>query len=162
MFNSDRLKNCINLLKISLAFILVLVGQSVVAAGSYTYSVDGSEVTDTNTGLVWRRCSEGQIWSVNACTGTAIQYTHQEAFERAANQTGWRLPNIKELSSLTNRVFPKNPAIDAAAFPGTLPLYYWSSSPFAGNASDAWYVLFSGGFVSVTNRANPIYVRLVR
>jgi hypothetical protein len=33
------------------------------AQARYSYSTDGSVVTDSKTGLIWRRCSEGQSWS---------------------------------------------------------------------------------------------------
>lgn len=149
--------------KVVIAIIYVLLSQTAFANGPYTYSVDGSEVTDTATSLVWRRCSEGQIWSGGTCTGAAITRTHQAALEHAASQVGWRLPNVKELSSLANKA-NINPAVDAVAFPGTVPSYYWSSTPYlnSNTASNAWEVNFSEGHVGYSNRADLYRVRLVR
>lgn len=161
MCSPECSKNCTNLIKAYLAFAFVFAGQVAMAIGPYTYNTDGSEVTDTITGLVWRRCNEGQTWSGSACTGTAVLLTHQATMERAATQTGWRLPNIKELSSLVNKS-NINPAIDAVAFPGTVSSYYWSSSPYLGNTSNARIVDFRNGIVSSNYRGSPYYVRLVR
>jgi hypothetical protein len=131
------------------------------AQARYSYSSNGSEVTDTKTGLIWRRCSEGQSWSAGACSGTAASYTHEQALAQAKTQTGWRLPNVKELSSLvdSSRV---NPAIDITAFPATPSSWYWSASPFAGNAALAWGVNFGSGGVSLNLRDGYGQVRLVR
>jgi Protein of unknown function (DUF1566) len=144
-----------------LACLLTMLGGAAVAAGPFTYSADGSEVTDTATGLVWRRCSEGQTWSGVTCTGTAATYTHEGALTQAKNQAGWRLPNVKELSSLVSldRI---TPSIDIAAFPNTASNLYWTSSPYAGNASGAWVVYFGYGDVSSDGRTYVNYVRLVR
>lgn len=55
---------------------------------SYVVSTDGTEVTDTKTGLIWRRCPEGMTWSGTACTGTVTLFTHEGALQRAAAQAG--------------------------------------------------------------------------
>jgi hypothetical protein len=144
-----------------LACMLTVLGGAAVAAGPFTYSAVGSEVTDTATGLVWRRCSEGQTWSGTNCTGTASDYTHEEALTQAKSQADWRLPNVKELSSLVglDRV---SPSIDIKAFPNTVPVSYWTSSPDAANSSRAWGVHFGKGYVSGDYRSRSLYVRLVR
>ena len=132
-------------------------------AARYSFSTDGSEVTDAQTGLIWRRCSEGQTWGPAAatCTGTVATYTHEAALAQAKTQPGWRLPNVKELSSLVDKS-RVNPSIDVAAFPGT-PSWFWSSSPYAGNASSAWYVYFYNGYVNdYYSRTDGYHVRLVR
>lgn len=35
---------------------------SALAQARYSFSEDGAEVTDSKTGLVWQRCSAGQVW----------------------------------------------------------------------------------------------------
>jgi len=55
-----------------------------------------------------------------------------------------------------------NPAIDTVAFPATLPNWFWSSSPYAGNADGAWDVGFGDGYVGNGNRSVVSAVRLVR
>jgi hypothetical protein len=131
------------------------------AQASYTYSANGAEVTDAKTGLTWRRCSEGQSWSGSTCVGSADTFTHEQALAHAKTQSGWRLPNVKELSSLvdSSRV---NPAIDITAFPATPSAWYWSSSPYAGWAGVAGGVGFGGGQVGFNWRDYLNHVRLVR
>jgi len=132
-------------------------------AARYSFSTDGSEVTDAQTGLIWRRCSEGQTWDLatTTCTGTVTTYTHEGALTQAKTQAGWRLPNVKELSSLVDKS-RVSPSIDMTAFPGTPSNYFWSSSPYAGNASYAWFVYFYYGLVISNLRTFNLHVRLVR
>jgi hypothetical protein len=132
------------------------------AQSRYAYSADGSEVTDAQTGLVWRRCSAGQIWSGTSCVGGLTVLTHEGALAYAATQTGWRLPNIKELTSLVD-TSKRSPATDTVAFPGTTSTTYWSSTPDVQLPSSAWGVEFSLGAVNSTPRNTfGVLVRLVR
>ena len=127
----------------------------------WTYSADGSEVTDNQSGLRWRRCSEGQTYSAGNCLGPASTFRHEAALARAKAQAGWRLPNIKELSSIvdTDR---QQPSIDLLAFPSTPSSSYWSSSPYARNARYVWGVSFDVDYVVGYQRSNSSHVRLVR
>lgn len=132
---------------------------------------DGT-VTDTQTGLMWKRCSEGQAWdAVNAtCANEAGSYTWQAALRLAAtvNSTGfaghtdWRVPNVKELRSITERQCFA-PGINATVFPATPTAFYWSSSPSTSNPSFAWTIGFGqsnySNRISVTTQFS---VRLVR
>ena len=126
------------------------------ALAEYSYSVDGSEVTDSITGLTWRRCSEGMAWSGGTCTGTAATYTHEGALQRATSEAtaskAWRLPNVLELSSITKAGEAVNPSIDTTAFPGTPSSYFWTSSPYVGYSGVAWSVVFGNGCVNGYNR----------
>jgi hypothetical protein len=136
------------------------------AAQPFTISADGLEVTDMKTGLIWRRCAEGMVYSGGTCTGTASTFTYEAALQRAVTVTSltattWRLPNVKELGSIADKTL-SNPAIDAAAFSATLASPFWSSSPFVGYPANAWVVGFNDGSVGYGNRANSYYVRLVR
>jgi Protein of unknown function (DUF1566) len=134
---------------------------STASASRFAFNTAGDEVTDNKTGLVWARCSVGQAWSGSACTGSASAHTHEQALQLAQAATGWRLPNVKELSSIADKGC-QSPAIDSTAFPNTPNAGYWSSSPYVGDASVAWYVLFDGGDVDGDLRGNTGAVRLVR
>ena len=151
-----------NTLKILITSAYLLLTTPVLAA-PFTYSSDGSEVTDSNTGLIWRRCSTGQAWSASTstCRGTTARYTHQDALGYAELEIGWRLPNVKELSSITDRSL-SNPPIDPIAFPGTSNDFYWTSSPAGASGGNAWVVSFNDGYVSGHGRTNYYHVRLVR
>lgn len=141
----------------------------------YTDNGDGT-VTDSQTGLMWRQCSEGQSTDSAACdTGVAATYTWQAALQQAqtVNGTGfagysdWRLPNRNELASLIeNSCY--DPSINTTTFPNTVASSYWSASPDAGNSDSAWYVYFlyglvyGGGVGSNGDKGNALHVRLVR
>ena len=145
-------------------YFLCLLGLMPVAASAqpFVISTDGSEVTDQKTGLIWRRCAEGMQVSGGTCTGTALSYTHEAALQHAAAVASpWRLPNIKELSSIVDKS-RSNPAIDATAFPATPASFFWSSSPYVGNPANAWVVDFYDGYVNGISRGGSNYVRLVR
>lgn len=137
------------------------VASPVHAQARYSYSSDGAEVTDGKTGLVWRRCSQGQSWSGSSCSGSASIFTHEQALVLAKTQAGWRLPNVKELASLVDRS-RSNPTIDVTAFPATPSSYFWSASPDGGNAGYGLSVLFHTGEVLSLRRSNDFHVRLVR
>ncbi len=125
------------------------------------------------TGLVWKRCAEGQSWDGSTCTGTAAGYTWQQAFERvdavnaaaAGTQnlgaTDWRLPNVNELKSIAELAC-RNPAINLTQFPAVSGWGFWSGSPNAGYPVSAWLVDFYDGNVSWDYRDFALAVRLVR
>ena len=124
---------------------------------------DNTEVKDTQTGLIWQRCSLGQTWSGSSCTGTAATYNWANALQTAKNMgNNWRVPNVKELDSLVEEAC-YNAAINETFFPATqINNYYWSSSPVAGDSNFAWVVYFGSGGDSVNVKNYYYYVRLVR
>ena len=134
---------------------------SVSTASRYSFNAAGDEVTDSKTGLVWARCSVGQSWDGGTCTGTASSHTHEQAMSLAQAASGWRLPNVKELTSIADKGC-QSPAIDSTAFPNTPSAWYWSSSPYVGHAGYAWYVVFGSGNVYDYYRNLTYAVRLVR
>ena len=129
---------------------------------------DNGRVTDTKTGLIWQRCSLGQIWEQDSCTGDTSKYNWQQALQQAdknnfAGYSDWRLPNVEELRSIV--AYDRyDPAINSSIFPNTLSSRYWSSSPYAGGSINAWVVYFNLGYDDAYDRGrNPGYaVRLVR
>ncbi len=152
----------------SLLFSLALLGliSPQAQAAPYTLSADGQEVTDQATGLIWRRCAEGMNWDGTTCAGAAATYTHENALIRAkteatASGKAWRLPNVKELSTIVDRS-RASPAIDVTAFPATPSAWFWTSSPYAGGSGGAWYVYFGDGGVVNDGRNVSFAVRLVR
>lgn len=131
----------------------------------FTDNGDGS-VTHAATGLVWKRCSEGQAWDGSACTGSVVALTWAQALVQAdastdLGATDWRLPNVKELESLVEaRCW--TPAIDSAVFPQTAATVYWTSSPFAGDPQASLVVNFDAGHTGSVARTAATAVRLVR
>jgi hypothetical protein len=140
----------------------------IAAFAQLNISVDGLTVADTKTNLTWKRCAEGMTLVGTSCTGTATSFTHDGALQQAASQAGagWRLPNVKELSSIVD-INVTSPAIDSVAFPATPASIFWSSSPYVTLPSRAWVVDFGLGVVGGTRTlrndpAYPYFVRLVR
>lgn len=136
---------------------------------SQRFTIVSSEVTDNRTGLIWQRCSVGQIYNGISCSGSASNLSHEQALvaSQVANSgegaTNWRLPNVKELASLADRGC-QNPSIDSVAFPATQSNSYWSSTPYLISTGGAWLVGFDGGTVGYDDRNRSIkaHIRLVR
>ncbi|MFZ2727860.1 MAG: DUF1566 domain-containing protein [Methylococcaceae bacterium] len=133
----------------------------------FTINTNGT-VLDTKTGLLWKQCSEG-LSGINCATGNATTYTWQGALQQAqtVNNVGftgykdWRVPNIKELRSITERQC-YDPSINLTVFPNTISNYYWSSSPVAYNSYYAWIVDFYSGSDYWDLKDGNNFVRLVR
>ena len=110
-------------------------------------------MTDNKTGLVWQQGETGSMtW------GSALSYC--EGLSLGGN-TDWRLPNIKELESITDDA-RYNPAIDTSFFPGANTSSYWSSTTYAVSPGHAWYVNFNFGNVYYYYKYSYYYVRCVR
>ena len=151
-------------------------------AGGYIDHGNGT-ITDTQTRLMWKKCSEGQ--SGNACSGEAATYKWDAAMSRFkggvsfADYNDWRMPTREELRSLVycSNGTPasvawdngcsnggkagdyQSPTINLQAFPNT-SYWYWSSTP--NDASLAWVVVFDDGYDFWSNRGSDNHVRLVR
>ena len=129
------------------------------------FVVNGDEVKDSETGLIWQRCSLGLTES--ECTdGSASTYTWQQALEAAKTEradTGqaWRLPNLNELESIVEEKCYA-PTMNLVIFPKTISRYYWSASPHASSSNNAWYFHFYYGYSGNSLRSSEYYVRLVR
>jgi serine/threonine protein kinase len=156
--------------------------ETVVTIGNYIIHGNGT-VTDTDTGLMWKQCSEGQNTD---CSGDAAKYKWDEAISsfngnvQFANFNDWRMPTKDELRGLvycSNGTLPEvawdhncsndnkagnyqQPTINVTAFPNTPAWRYWSSSEH--NASDSWAVGFDSGVDYWSNRNDDGRVRLVR
>ncbi len=130
----------------------------------YTDHGNGT-VTDSRTGLMWKKCSEGQTG--HDCSGNSVTtFTWAEALVHAeahtfAGHDDWRLPNIRELDSLVEEC-RFTPAINDAHFPNTPSSYFWSGSPYANFSSYTRVVYFFNGNSGGSNREDSLHVRLVR
>jgi hypothetical protein len=143
------------------------VSQRALSKDRFVPSADGTEVSDTMTGLVWRRCVEGMTWNDNTqtCEGAATDFPWKEAliYTRENRKGGWRIPNVKELYSIvdTERV----PSIDPFAFPN-MPGGPFLSSTSANYVGDVYGQVVSFGFGTVhqeeVNRFGHWNLHLVR
>lgn len=121
---------------------------------------DGT-VTDTQTGLMWKKCLEGQQGYL--CYGSPNQMNWASAELTAVNskfagRDGWRLPTVNELTGIVERTC-QNPAINLNIFPRTPAHSFWSSSQEGPNA---WSVDFTHGQPFQSLQLGGKYVRLVR
>lgn len=156
------------------------------SAPSVTYPASpASNGTVTAGGLMWKVCSEGNVWNSTArsCTQTLVlggdprlvAAANAQALATAANTarfagfTGWRVPTKKELRALLqlqNDLSDGNllPAAFSADNIGAVP-QYWSSN-FSSDNADAWQVDFSGsddpGGIDLAPATDLAHVRLVR
>lgn len=161
----------------------------------YVDNGDGT-ITDTRTGLMWEKKSDDDTihdkdnfypWSglsfgnTNVLDG-AVVTTFLAALNAGsgfAGHTDWRLPNRKELESLTSleavnpATFPAfntdcgadfsgNPGCTVTTCSCTVPSGYWSSSTYADSPTDAWYVQFGDGETRRLSKSLSIFVRAVR
>ncbi len=131
----------------------------------YQGHADGT-VTDTRTGLMWKRCSEGQSWTGTTCAGSASVHTWNQALALAEASTfaglgDWRLADIKALTSLVEEC-RSSPAINNTVFPNTPSSDFWSGSPSAGGSSGAWGFYFNSGSAGDDYRGAAYRARLVR
>jgi Protein of unknown function (DUF1566) len=131
---------------------------------------DGT-VTDTQSHLMWMRCSAGQKWSGKKCTGEPANHSWQSAQEmaKAINERGeffyndWRMPQIRELATITERQC-ENPRTNLVVFPNTPSAFYWttSSRPVKEAEESAFVLSFGIDGVKSVQKEETNHVRLVR
>lgn len=133
----------------------------------FVINTDGT-VSDPQTGLMWQRCSYGQVYNAqtNNCDGSTPSLTWQEALKVAvkdatAKHDDWQVPNIKELASILEHSCTE-PSINETVFFGTKLQNYWSSTSGVSNMSSAWVYQFDSGLNSLHAKTSDVYLRLVR
>jgi hypothetical protein len=148
----------------------------------FTLHTDGT-VTHLPSGLQWMRCSLGQTWSGTSCAGNAQSIPlWRDALQLvravnsgASNADGdgmpgfagfmdWRLPNIKELTSI-HEACRRFPAVNNVVFPNAPASgLHWPSSTPHTQPNVAWYFDFGTGTVSFADKSGTAqrFAKLVR
>jgi hypothetical protein len=155
-----KFKRSVTVRKFVLVLLLSFMGLSS-AWAEPRYAINGAEVYDSQTKLIWARCSVGQEWKDGHCVGTVTYFSFADAQKQAGGE--WRVPTKDELLSLVDKERKSFPVVDTAAFPdmdANHP-WYWSSS--TNGETIAWYVDFTDGYSSgFIAEDNKLAVRLVR
>jgi len=126
---------------------------------------DDNTITDHQTGLMWKRCLEGQKGK-NCQNDKAQSYTWSKAFEYAkkhkfATYSDWRIPKRKELASIIEHQCYL-PAINSTLFPNEQGSFVWSSSQLDNDMYKIWTVYFKYGVDIAKDKDYIFHVRLVR
>lgn len=130
---------------------------------------DDGTVTDKHTGLTWMRCSLGQSWDGQGCSGQAATFTWEEAAHAVeelntrgyAGFKDWRYPVVPELASIVERQC-FNPRVNEKVFPNTPSVAFWSSMAKMGVDDQAYILDFGGGSASASPKSYKGPIRLVR
>lgn len=122
---------------------------------NYTAATD--VVTDNVTGLVWQRHIAAQSYD----------WTDAVAYCKALNlggfSSGWRLPTLIELVSITDDA-KDDPCYDTAVFPDTPPIAhwkFWSATVSGFDDGLRWYVEFDEPRTGYGNPSSTMGVRCV-
>ncbi len=120
---------------------------------SLTDNGDGT-ITDNHTGLMWQKADSGNTLTWEA----ALRYAEGLSL---AGYDDWRLPNIKELQSISDEHLV-NPSLDKAYFTGAIPAENWSSTTLANQPGSAWTIDFTLGIGSYRAKTDTLRARAVR
>lgn len=127
---------------------------------------DGT-VTDNLTGLIWLQdatCFNAVTWqeALDAVRLFGLGGTACENYP-AQVDPGWRLPNVKELTSLVDYGQQAPLSLpDGHPFVNTFTSFYWTSTSWAPTSRSAWIVYFMGGYVFTSRKYNQLLIWPVR
>ena len=167
---------------------LVSHAQTCIPASAFTptsqFTDHGDTVSDNKTGLMWKKCTEGQAWGLvvatntYGCIGDPTKHKWKAALDLAKNTNNsggfagyvdWRVPNMSELMSIVEYQCV-GPALNLAIFPnsprykgdGYWPLYWSSSQLAAGESRVALGLDTDSGRFGEDSKNVYHHVRLVR
>ena len=121
---------------------------------------NGTEVKDTQTGLVWQRCMHGLKWDGNACSGNVTPQDWTTASKTVASAKPWRLPTQAELDGLIEKSCSK-PALNNNWF-GSGPMgWVWTATDM-GSSEGSVVINTESGLIANFTKKLPLYVRWVR
>jgi|GEM_PF-4830082 len=124
---------------------------------SYTRDNVNEVVLDTSTSMMWEdtantvNTNNTKTWdeAIDQCKGLSL-----------AGYTDWRLPNINELDSVTDKN-SYGPAM-SSEFKNKSSAIFWSSTTQEDNSDNAWYTYFYCGCNDLQDKTTKSQVRCVR
>lgn len=117
-------------------------------------------VIDRLTGLEWM--THADIAGGPVGWMEALETVREWNQRRGADSSGWRLPNIRELESVTDMA-AHSPALAGAQFFKHVRPFYWSSTTSVYDPQYAWTLYSEDGNIGVGFKPNPeFYVWGVR
>ena len=166
IYKYKKTNSMLSLRLIAICWVLILTG-GLCYSSDNRFVVKDHIVIDLENKIEWLRCSVGQRWDGNKCSGKIVNLSLDlvpEAINIANEQLGgnWRLPSKAELTSIVCKSCP-SPKINEKIFPNTDNAPYWTSNRSIFNSKFYVSVNFHTGFSF--NRFSPIKdlaVRLVR
>ncbi len=132
---------------------IVVIGLFMMSLLYGDFIKSGNVVTNTHSQLQWQDDAIGspKTWR------EAIDYCETLILD---GLSGWRLPNINELKSITNKETRSPAAVSAFTNLGTNQ--YWSSTTYVASKEKAWLVNFADGKESGGPKSYHKYVICVR
>lgn len=117
-------------------------------------TINSTVVHDSITGLEWTNAlaTDSMTWE------DALIFAESST---AATFSDWRLPNIKELQSLTNATIPGT-TISTAFFTNVANKKIWSSTTLPNQTAKAWYLDAQVGITTYADKTAKLPVLLVR
>ncbi|MBF0437342.1 MAG: DUF1566 domain-containing protein [Magnetococcales bacterium] len=104
-------------------------------------------ITDNLTGLIWLKnanCFGTQTWT-NALASANALASGSCGLTDGSETGAWRLPNLRELRSLSDYGYSQLIVRPDLPFTGMQPDFYWSSTTSDNDTSSAFYGFIEGG-----------------
>lgn len=114
---------------------------------------DGT-TTDIVTALTWQQIpsSDSITWEQALSLADTLTF---------AGFTDWRMPNIKELQSISDESLI-SPSVSQTYFSGVNVNHYWSSTSLPNQVTKAWYLDTHFGITTYEFKTNKLYLLSVR
>ncbi len=122
----------------------------------FTDNLNGT-VTDNLTGLIWLQeanCFGARSWTFALSDANTLSSNNQCGLLQDGSVAGdWKLPNLKELASLSD-FGEDSPSIPSGTpFDMVQPTQYWTSTSYFPNPTQAWYVSMGDAVADASSKA---------
>ncbi len=125
-------------------FCLLIVSNTVLAQTNTLLDNGDGTITDVATALIWQKEDDNVVRDFSASN----QYCQSLIL---AGNSNWRLPDVKEFTSIIRFSGNIQRNINRIAFPATSGSFaYWTSTTTSNSSSQAWEVYFSTDLVLST------------